>query len=154
MKQFVPILGFVVLSLMAGYLSMILQQQALLTWYPHIVKSSLTPPGYIFSLVWGGLYILMGISAGVVWSARTSFSWVLIALFLLQLAINVLWSFCFFYMRSPLLGFATLVVLFMFVAVYVAGSYMLNKYVAFINIPYLLWLLFALYLNGYTAIYN
>lgn len=154
MKRLIPILQFTVISLIVGYFSRLLQGSSMETWYPTLVRSSLTPPGYVFSLVWGVLYVLMGISAGIIWSARTSYSWVLISLFFLQLGINLLWSFSFFYMQSPVLGFAVLVALFMFVLVYVAGSYMQNRVAAYLNIPYLLWLMFALYLNGYTAIYN
>lgn len=154
MKRLIPILQFVVISLLVGYFSRLLQGSSMEIWYPTIAKSSLTPPGYVFSLVWGVLYVLMGTSAGIIWSARTSYSWVLISLFFLQLGINLLWSFSFFYMQSPILGFAVLVALFMFVLVYVAGSFMQSRIAAYLNIPYLLWLMFALYLNGYTAFYN
>ena len=154
MKRFVPMLQFAVISLLVGYFSRLLQGSSMETWYPTLVKSPLTPPGYVFSIVWAVLYLLMGISAGIIWNARTSYSWVLISLFFIQLGINLLWSFCFFNMQSPVLGFAVLVALFMFVLVYVVGSYMQSKVAAYLNIPYLLWLLFALYLNGYTAIYN
>ena len=62
MKRLLPILQFVVISFVVGYLSRVLQGTSMEAWYPGLVKSSLTPPGYIFSLVWGVLYLLMGIS--------------------------------------------------------------------------------------------
>ena len=154
MKAFVPVVVFVLMSFMVGYISMLLQHEALLEWYPTLDKSSLTPPGYLFAIVWGVLYLLMGLSAGIIWSMHTTYSWVLTLLFVVQLVFNLLWSLCFFYFKSPILGFAVLVVLFMFVALYVAGCYTQNKFAAIINFPYLLWLLFAGYLNVYVAMNN
>ena len=51
MKRLLPILQFVVISFVVGYLSRVLQGTSMEAWYPGLVKSSLTPPGYIFSLV-------------------------------------------------------------------------------------------------------
>lgn len=154
MKRLVPILFFVLLSYFVGYLSMLFQQEALQVWYPSLDKSFLTPPGYVFSIVWAVLYLLMGISAGIIWSMRTVYSWVLAVLFFVQLAFNLLWSVCFFYLQSPLLGFVVLVVFFMLLVVYVAGCYKQNRLSAILNIPYLLWLLFAGYLNCYIVFNN
>ena len=151
MKAFVPILQFVLISFLVGYISMLLQRESMMVWYPVLDKS---PPGIVFSIVWSVLYLLMGISAGLVWNTRTVYSWPLILVFIVQLALNMLWSFCFFYMQSPVLGFVVLVVLFMVVVVYVAGSYTQHKWAAIMNIPYLLWLIFAGYLNLYVVINN
>lgn len=154
MKTFVPILQFVLISFLIGYISMLLQRDAMITWYPTLVKSPLTPPGYVFAIVWSVLYLLMGISAGLVWNTNSMYSWMLILLFIIQLVLNLGWTFCFFYMQSPVLGFAILVVLFMFVVLYVTGCYAQNKWAAIINFPYLLWLLFAGYLNLYVVMNN
>ena len=154
MKKFVPILIFIVISFVAGYFSMLLQGDSLAAWYPSLVKSSLTPPGYVFSIAWGILYLLMGTAAGLVWSMRTTFSWVLTGMFFVQLCLNVLWSFCFFYLQSPIFGFAALLLLILFLVVYISGCYIQNQLSAYLNIPYLLWLLFAAYLNGYVLFNN
>lgn len=154
MKSLLPILKFVVVALFVGYISMLLQREAMLDWYPLLEKSSLTPPGYVFSLVWGVLYILMGVSAGLLWSSRVYSTWVLMLLFFIQLLFNLLWSLCFFYLQQPLLAFIILIALLLTVSAYVAGSYRQRPVAAYINIPYLLWLLFATYLNGYVMVCN
>ena len=153
-RTFLSVLKFVVLSLLVGYVSSLLQRESMSTWYPLLNKSSLTPPGSIFALVWGALYILMGISAGLVWGRRTSASWMLLIMFLLQLFLNLLWSFCFFYMQLPLLALVVLLALFLTVAAYVVGCYGQNRLAAFLNVPYMLWLLFATYLNAYVVVFN
>lgn len=154
MKKVIPILEFVVLSFVVGYLSRLLQSSSMETWYPDLYKSSLTPPGYIFSLVWGALYLLMGISAGLVWSMRTLYSWLLTILFVVQLIINLAWSFTFFWMKSPAAGLVVLVLLFVCVVLYVVGCYKQSRAAALMNIPYVVWLLYAMFLNSYIVMNN
>ena len=154
MKKVIPILEFVVLSFVVGYLSRLLQSSSMETWYPDLYKSSLTPPGYIFSLVWGVLYLLMGISAGLVWSMRTLYSWLLTILFVVQLIINLAWSFTFFWMKSPVAGLVVLVLLFVCVVLYVVGCYKQSRAAALMNIPYVVWLLYAMFLNSYIVMNN
>ena len=154
MKTFLSILKFVVISLLVGYVSMLLQSESIATWYPLLEKSSLTPPGYVFSLGWGVLYIIMGVSAGLVWDSRNSGSWVLMLLFAVQLFLNLLWSFTFFYLRQPLVALVVLIALFLAVSAYVIGCYSYRRLAAFLNVPYLFWLLFAAYLNVYIIVFN
>ena len=154
MKTLLTSLKFIVISLLVGYISMLLQSESMTTWYPLLQKSSLTPPGYLFSVVWSVLYVLMGLSAGLVWSRRSSTARVLMFLFSIQLFLNLFWSFCFFFLQQPLVAFVVLIALFLTVAAYVIGCYGQRKVTAFLNIPYLLWLLFATYLNGYVVVYN
>lgn len=154
MKRFIPILLFVLISFLVGYFSMLLQMESMILWYPMLTVSSLTPPGYVFSIVWAVLYLLMGIAAGLVWSMRTIYSFVMTVMFFIQLMLNLLWSFCFFYLRSPGLGLAALTVLLVFVVMYVAACYKQNRTAAYLDIPYIVWLLFAIYLNGYVVLSN
>ena len=93
-------------------------------------------------------------SVGLVSGAQTSRSPFLILLFFLQLLLNFMWSLCFFYLMMPLLAFVVLLVLLFVLVAYIAGCYRLKKYIAFINIPYVGWLLFAAYLNVYVVLNN
>ena len=147
-------LKFIFISLLVGYVSSLLQSKSMVTWYPMLEKSSLTPPGYVFALVWGVLYVLMGVSAGLVWSRRISTTWVLMLLFAIQLFLNLLWSFSFFFLQQPFVAFVVLIALFLTVAAYAVGCYGQRPLAAYLNIPYLLWLLFAAYLNGYVIAFN
>lgn len=154
MKRFFSVLKFVAVPLLVGYISMLLQSDSMENWYPTLAKSSLTPPGYVFSVMWTLLYILMGVSAFIVWNRPTPGSWVLKILYSLQLFFNLLWTFSFFFMCMPLLAFIVIVILFLLVAAYAAGCYKNHRLAAYLNIPYLLWLLFAAYLNAYVMICN
>ena len=75
-------------------------------------------------------------------------------LFGFQLLFNFTWSIFFFYLRSPLLGFANILVLDVLVVYYMIESYPVKKSSAYLFVPYLLWLILATYLNGYILMYN
>lgn len=154
MKRFLPILSFVVISFAVGYLSSMIQGPSMQEWYPSLVKSSLNPPGIVFAIVWPVLYLLMGISAGIIWNMRSIYTWLTIFLFFVQLGLNLLWSVTFFGMQAPVVALVVLTLLFVAVLMYMAIAYMQRHLVAYLNIPYLLWLLFALYLNGFVVLYN
>ncbi|MBR0339336.1 MAG: tryptophan-rich sensory protein, partial [Alistipes sp.] len=80
---FVPI----VLTFAIGALGYYLQGEALVEWYPSLVKSSLTPPAIVFVVAWGVLYLLIGVSAGTM-LVRGDMS--VMRLWLLQLLLNIL----------------------------------------------------------------
>lgn len=154
MRRVVPVILFVAICLLAGYVSRFLQTAALAEWYPSLFISPLTPPVSVFPVVWGLLYVLMGIAAGIMWGVRSIYSRLLFTLFSLQLVLNVLWSFCFFYMQSPLMGLIIILIMDMLAFMYVAGCFVVKRVAGWLMVPYVLWLLFATYLNGFIAVYN
>ena len=85
---------------------------------------------------------------------RSIYTWLTIFLFFVQLGLNLLWSVTFFGMQAPVVALVVLTLLFVAVLMYMAIAYMQRHLVAYLNIPYLLWLLFALYLNGFVVLYN
>ena len=154
MKRAVPILIFVIISFAVGYVSKIVQEDSMLEWYPALVKSPLNPPGMVFAIVWPVLYLLMGISAGLVWNMRSIYTWFTVLLFFVQLGLNLVWSITFFGFQSPVMGFLVLVLLIASVVLYAAVAFIQNRTAGYLNVPYVLWLLFALYLNGYVMLCN
>ena len=96
----------------------------------------------------------MGVSAGIIWNMRSIYTWLTIFVFFVQLGLNLLWSIAFFGMRSPVVGLVVLTLLLVSVVLYMTVAYMQNRAVAYMNIPYMLWLLFALYLNAVVVLYN
>lgn len=154
MKRAVPIIVFVLLTFAVGYVSSVVQEPAMQEWYPALVKSTLNPPGIVFAIVWPILYLLMGVSAGIIWNMRSIYTWLTIFVFFVQLGLNLLWSIAFFGMRSPVVGLVVLTLLLVSVVLYMTVAYMQNRAVAYMNIPYMLWLLFALYLNAVVVLYN
>jgi len=117
-------------------------------WYAHIAKPTWTPPGWLFGPVWGMLYLLMGVSAWLVWRQRynRSVSFPL-ACYLLQLAANGLWSWLFFGRQWIGLALIDLIVLVILVAITAAMFRRVHRSAGYMLLPYLLWVSFATALN-------
>ena len=116
----------------------------------------LLPPGWLFPVVWVILYAVMGCSAYriSITKAPDEKKKGALTVYWAQLAVNFLWSIIFF--KAELLwgGVAVIVLLLILIAVMLTLFYKLDKVAVFINIPYLLWVLFAAYLNIATAVIN
>jgi benzodiazapine receptor len=127
---------------------------SLANWYANLIKPPFNPPNWIFGPVWTSLYIMMGVSAFLVWQKALDKKSVRLALicFLVQLALNALWTPLFFGLRSPLLGLIDIILLFFAIIVTVFYFFKISAPAALLLIPYLLWVSFATVLNA--AIYR
>ena len=154
MKKSVSIVIAVIICLFIGWLSSLLNTSPIETWYPMLEKSSFTPPNYIFPIVWGILYILLGISVGLLYNVHDISKRPLLILFAVQLLLNISWNFFFFSMQSPILGFVNLLILVVLGVAYFIGTFWVKRSSALFFLPYLLWILFATYLNFYIVAFN
>ncbi len=114
--------------------------------YNSLQKPFLAPPSILFPIVWTILYILMGVSYGILESKsliepRTKF------IYYLQLFVNATWSIFFFTLKWRLFAFIWIILLDLLVIIMIIEFYKKNKIAGLIQIPYLLWVLFASYLN-------
>lgn len=117
------------------------------SWYQGLVKSNLNPPGYVFGIVWPILYLLMGIT---VW--RTFYT--IKKLFYVQLFFNAIWSWLFFSFHLPLIS---LIDIWLLIFINIKILFMVlkeDKLAAFLYTPYIVWLLFASYLNLFIVLNN
>lgn len=117
--------------------------------YDTLVKPPLSPSGIVFPIVWTILFILMGISVYLIRNDKKS-----VKLYFLQLLVNALWTPIFFYFKAYLLAFIWLVILFILVVIMLDRFKEVNKISVYLNIPYVIWLLFALYLNAGIFLLN
>lgn len=151
MKKFLAYTIPILLCFAVGMLGSYIQGSAIEEWYPTLIKSPLTPPPIIFPIAWSIIYLLMGISIGTL-IVRGDMS--VVRLWLMQLLVNFLWSVLFFALRSPLAGLVAILILDVFVLTYIIYAYGKHKIAAILFIPYMIWLLFATYLNGYIYLHN
>ena len=151
MRKFLAYFIPVVIAFAVGALGSYIQGEALVEWYPYLVKSPATPPAILFPIAWSLLYALMGISVGTL-LVRGDMS--LVRLWLLQLLLNFLWSVCFFALRSPLLGLLVILALDVAIFAYIIYAAGRRAVAAWLFVPYMLWLIFATYLNGYIYVNN
>ena len=136
---------YVILALVVGGLSS--SNAADDIWYQELNKSSLNPPGFVFGLVWPILYLLMSISAYITFEKTRN-------LFLIQLSFNALWSWLFFFFQMPLIALFNIWLLIYLNIKLNIQMYKQDNVAGYIFFPYVIWLIFASYLNVYIVINN
>lgn len=139
-----------IICLGTGFISSFFTVSAIKNWYPFLNKPWFNPPNWIFGPVWSLLYLLMAISLYLIWK-KGLFTKKKIttagAIFFVQLFLNFLWSIIFFGLKNPLLALADIVVLWTAIFITIKHFYRLDKTAAYLLIPYLLWVSFAIILN-------
>lgn len=121
--------------------------------YNSLEKPFLSPPSIVFPIVWTILYTLMGISYGILKSNSLVDSKINL-IYYLQLFVNALWSIFFFVFKWRLFAIFWIILLAILVIVMIIQFYRKNKLAGLLQIPYLLWIIFATYLNFSTYLLN
>ncbi len=122
--------------------------------YSEIVQPPLAPPAFLFPVVWTILYILMGISSAMIWQERSTNRQEVdtaLSVYALNLFLNFFWSIIFFNMRAFLFAFIWLIALWAVILIMIIKFIKTKPVAGYLQIPYLLWVTFAGYLN--LAIY-
>ncbi len=127
---------------LSGFLSMISNNT-----FDVIQKPPLTPPTFVFPIVWLILYLLMGLSAYLIYKTDSPIKKKALTIYVVSLALNFVWPFLFFVFQAFLLSFIWLIVLWATVLYMILEFFKINTAAALLQIPYLLWLSFAAYLN-------
>ena len=137
----------IVLVEAVGFLSSVLSRSGLEVFWETAIQPSLTPPQWVFPVVWGILYALMGISAVRVWQAPPSKERSRgLNLFVAQLVLNFFWSLIFFNAQAYGLAFAWVIVLWILVLAMILQFRKVDMAAAWLQVSYLIWLTLAAYL--------
>lgn len=139
---------FIIIAAAAALIGGAVTVPSVHTWYPALIKPVWTPPGHVIATVWTVLYVLMAVAAWLVW-CRLGFQngKVPLALWALQLALNVLWSVLFFGMRHPGAAFTEIVALWSVILAATLAFFHVSTLAGILFLPYLAWVTFAAYLN-------
>jgi len=140
----------IAISLGVGALSGYLTKDSM-SLYQELVKPPLTPPGWIFPVVWTILFVLMGISAYLIYVSDSKDKNQALQIYAIQLMLNFIWSLAFFNMQAYLLAFVILILLWISIIAMIKSFYEINPLAGKLQVPYLLWVTYAGYLN--LAIY-
>ncbi|NLD05075.1 MAG: tryptophan-rich sensory protein [Synergistaceae bacterium] len=139
------------LSFAVAFLGSSAMDESSMMWYSGLARSALTPPNIAFPIVWSFLYALMGYSAFRI--ARKAKFRALIP-YIVQLSVNLVWSWAFFYFRQPSSALAILFLLLCSLLWTVAEFNRHDRLAAALLVPYVLWGAFAFWLNLYVVIHN
>lgn len=148
-REMFVLVAWIVGILLLSWASSLPMRGDTMAWYGALAKPALTPPPWSFGVVWPVLYILMAVSAWLVWcrraeqNVRPALGW-----FALQLAVNLAWTGLFFGLRSPLLGVGWILVLLPLIMVTIVRFSHHSRMAAALLLPYLAWSCFATWLAG------
>ncbi len=154
-KRILPYILSIAVALAVGGLSALIGGGTSI--YEQINRPFLSPPGWLFPVVWTVLYVLMGISAALVYEKRKEnpeAAWRGLFYYGVSLLLNFAFSPIFFRLQAFLLAFFVVVALFIFVLLTVENYKKVSKRAAYLQIPYLVWLGFAAYLSASIALIN
>lgn len=148
-KKIKPYVFGIAIALGVGGLSSLLTKDNMQI-YEQINKPALAPPMILFPIVWGILFVLMGISSAIVYEKRETdkeASQEALKVYALQLAVNFFWTIIFFNMQAYLFAFIWLIVLWVLIILMIIKFKKISPTAAYLQIPYLLWVTFAGYLT-------
>lgn len=143
----------ILIALAAGGISSIFAMSAM-EEYNQLRQPAFAPPSWIFPIVWTILFILMGISAARVYLADTEDTPSALRIYALQLIVNIIWTPLYFTFNLRLAAFIWLMLLFILVLIMTIRFNRVDKTAAILQIPYIIWLVYAGYLNLGTYILN
>ncbi len=137
------LVGWLVLAFVAGALGAVASVDAP-AFYAQLTKPEWAPPAGVFGPVWTALYALMGVSAWLVWRERSSPGRNgALLLFVVQLAVNALWSWLFFAWRQGALAFIEVLLLLALIAGTLVAFWRVRRLAAVLLVPYIGWVSFA-----------
>ncbi len=136
---------------LAGFAIGMTTKNYMYPWYMEINKSSLTPPAVVFSVVWPLLYLMLAIAGYRLYLAAKNKE---LGLFILQMILNWFWSPVFFVLHKPLWALVILVVIIILNISILRIILNKDKMTSLLLAPYILWLLFACYLNSAIVLLN
>ncbi len=150
------LIAAVVLTNLAGIAGSFFTATSLGSWYDMLQKPWFNPPGWVFAPVWTALYVLMGIALYLVWMEGTQRTDVRFALgiFAVQLALNALWSYFFFGLRSVFFGFLEICVLWIAIVFTIVMFARVRRDAALLLVPYIAWVTFAAILSYSILLLN
>lgn len=156
MKKAKPYIFSILLSLTVGSLSA-LSTAGNMNIYDKINPPPLAPPGWLFAVVWTALFALMGVSAALIFTEKTknnALKDTALFVYAVSLVLNFVWSIFFFNMQAFILSFIILIALWASILITIILYFKINKAAAWLQLPYLLWVTFAGYLNFAIILLN
>lgn len=146
-RDIVKFMILLIICLSAGFFGSLFTAPAIPAWYAALEKPFFTPPDWLFAPVWTFLYLLMSISATLVWRSGHTETRYALGAFSVQLILNALWSWAFFGLRSPIAGLIEILFLWIAILVTLKAFLRISRTAGYLLIPYILWVTLALLLN-------
>lgn len=134
---------------LAGLIGMVFNNSSINNWYLTLNKPSFNPPNYVFGPVWFFIFTLMAVAFYLVLvkGKKNKYYKTALVVFVLQWLLNVLWSYFFFFLRSPFMALIEIIILWLIILLTMHNFYKISKETRWLLLPYILWVTFAAFLN-------
>jgi len=151
--KWIPLVLCIVIVFSVALIGSLFTSQAVNTdWYDSI-KPSITPPSFVFPIVWNILFFLIALSLYFAWiKGKGSERKKIFIVFVINFILNILWSFFYFKLKNPGLAFIDIILLVVSIISMIYVCWKIDKKAAYLLVPYLLWVCFASVLN-YLSVY-
>lgn len=155
LKSFVRLMVSLFVPLAVGTLAGMITATSVTSWYTTLHQPFFSLPSWIFAPVWTVLYLVMGFSFYLIWMLKPSKARSqAMVIFGIQLLLNFGWTLLFFYFKTIGGALAEMIVLWISIFTMIIAFYRIKPLAAFLNIPYILWVTFAMMLNAGYWILN
>jgi benzodiazapine receptor len=156
MKKAARLVLAIVVCELAGLIGALFTTPSIPGWYAGLTKPPFNPPGWVFAPVWTALYALMGLAAWLVYEKGNKRAEVrkALAVFVVQLVLNTLWSIVFFGAHQLFGAVIVIVLLWLMILWTILLFRKISKAAAWLLVPYILWVSFATLLNVSLAVLN
>jgi benzodiazapine receptor len=155
LKKSMGIISLILVFQLISYYIGSITQENIATWYPTLHKSTLTPPAIVFPIVWSILYIMLAVSGWSLWQHhKQPKAKIALGFYGTQMVLNWAWSPLFFNFHLISLSFYCIILITLLTLTTILLTRNTFKFTSVMLIPYLIWLIFASYLNGVVFILN
>lgn len=153
MKKKLPYIISIAITLAVGGMSALIVKDSFGV-YSMLEKPFAAPPPAVFPIVWTALFVLMAVSAAMIYTSECRNRSSLIELYFIQLIVNFIWPIIFFEWQMFLASFVWLILLWVLIIIMMILFFMCRKTAGYLLIPYLVWVTFAGYLNFFIYLMN
>lgn len=154
-KSDLSFLFWLVLIMLVGWVIGFFTKDMIASWYGSLKCSPLSPPDYVFGIMWSVLYVLISLSGKFIWSLEQSLEVKAIRrLYILQIILNWSWTIVFFYYHATGIAFLNILSIVYVIFRLLMKVRLFSKIASLLLLPYLCWMVFISYLNAYIYLYN
>ena len=152
-NKFISFILFFIITYSASFIGGMATISFKEPWYSELIKSNYNPPDWIFAPVWTALYLMMTLAIWFFWHSKNR-DMNTIYIYFIHIVFNTTWSIVFFGLHQILFAFIVLLILIFLIVILIIRFKRVNLVSYYLMIPYLLWTLYALFLNFNLLILN
>lgn len=152
-NKFISFILFFIITYSASFIGGMATISFKEPWYSELIKSNYNPPDWIFAPVWTTLYLMMTLAIWFFWHSKNR-DMNTIYIYFIHIVFNTTWSIVFFGLHQILFALIVLLVLIFLIIILIIRFKRVNLVSYYLMIPYLLWTLYALFLNFNLLILN